>query len=530
MLRYILLALTIILGCKPLSANTVTALTCLSTDVQTALNTAVDGDTVQIPAGACTWASTVSIPAKAITVLGAGSQVIVGGNDITVISDGVSHSPTDNPTLSVSTTLNKSIRISGITFKNGTGNPGSFNGALRMSGTTTSLRVDHCHFQIGPIMVDVGGPIGVFDHNLVDSGTSPGSVTNWVRMEQSSWQGVGTFGDNSWATPSNLGSGNSLYLEDNIINGGFVNDCINGGRYVIRHNTINNGVIQEHSTGSGQRHRGCRAWEDYQNAFVCGTGCTANGSGAVNFDAHFMTAGTGVIWGDTASQGFTNFATLRNNRSNNQTYTQSPTPSGWGYCGTAFNGTGSNWDQNLVAANGYACLDQIGRGVGDLMAGDFPPFGPGATNTTTGTVAWLHQALEPIYEWLNTWTAVPNNPGQFWSVAGGAVIGSNRDFYNYTPSFNGSTGVGSGVLANRPATCTQGVAYWATDQGSWNTSGSGGQGQLYICSSLNTWTLYYVPYTYPNPLIAGGPIPPSPPPLGISGSGLFTGSGAIKNP
>ena len=67
-----------------------------------------------------------------------------------------------------------------------------------------------------------------------------------------------------------------------------------------------------------------------------------------------------------------------------------------------------------------------------------------------------------------------------------------------------TAGLGHGTLANRPATCTPQVGYWATDQGSWNQSGIGGQGQLFVCTAPNTWTLYYTPYTYPHPLIAGG--------------------------
>ena len=48
----------------------------------------------------------------------------------------------------------------------------------------------------------------------------------------------------------------------------------------------------------------------------------------------------------------------------------------------------------------------------------------------------------------------------------------------------------------RPATCTTGVAYWATDQGNWNTSGSGGQGELFKRTDRsNTWdALVYAVY------------------------------------
>ena len=68
---------------------------------------------------------------------------------------------------------------------------------------------------------------------------------------------------------------------------------------------------------------------------------------------------------------------------------------------------------------------------------------------------------------------------------------ANRDYYSesfnqaiqasQTTPFAGTSGTGHGTLANRPAICTPGVGYWATDQGNWNQSGNGGQGQLFVC-------------------------------------------------
>jgi hypothetical protein len=100
---------------------------------------------------------------------------------------------------------------------------------------------------------------------------------------------------------------------------------------------------------------------------------------------------------------------------------------------------------------------------------------------------------------------------------------ANREWYDpvggvqttSTSPFDGTVGTGFGPLSLRPSTCTPGVAYWAYDQGGWNMSPltytypQGGmsftQGQLYKCTAVNTWTIYYTPYTYPHPAIASHP-------------------------
>jgi len=71
-------------------------------------------------------------------------------------------------------------------------------------------------------------------------------------------------------------------------------------------------------------------------------------------------------------------------------------------------------------------LDQCGRGQGDLLAGPYPNI----INKTTNSVAWPHQALEPIYAWNNTLNGKPNYPVLKSPIA---QIQENRDFYNNTP-------------------------------------------------------------------------------------------------
>jgi hypothetical protein len=85
------------------------------------------------------------------------------------------------------------------------------------------------------------------------------------------------------------------------------------------------------------------------------------------------------------------------------------------------------------------------------------------------------------------------------------TIQENRDFYNQKSPFDGTAGVGVGKLSNRPKTCTPGVAYWATDEGEWDSTHDGPDGQLYVCTARKTWTSYYKPYSYPHPLVTGNP-------------------------
>ncbi|MGB8030181.1 MAG: hypothetical protein WCF30_11010 [Terracidiphilus sp.] len=112
-----------------------------------------------------------------------------------------------------------------------------------------------------------------------------------------------------------------------------------------------------------------------------------------------------------------------------------------------------------------------------------------------------NQSVVGCYEWLNSGSGAPS---QIFATSSStsSIIMQNRDYYDYVPSgFTGATGVGAGTLASAPPTCTQGVGYFATDQGSWNQSGNGfGNGVLYQCGANNNFTPYYTPYTYPDPL------------------------------
>jgi hypothetical protein len=178
--------------------------------------------------------------------------------------------------------------------------------------------------------------------------------------------------------------------------------------------------------------------------------------------------------------------------------------------------TGFNNGDSYEIIRATICADQGGRGQGNYISG-LSPITPANA---------LNEALDPVYEWddSNTFTSgqfirntarvIPGRDYYTDNWKGGGVLGGPTAQTSSTVPFNGTTtchdggsytcGVGFGTTANEPTTCTQGVGYFATDQGNWNQSGSGGQGELFVCGASNNWVLHYEPYTYPHPLITGG--------------------------
>lgn len=78
-LKAFLLLASLIAIFGPISrAQTINAASCNAADVQSAINAATEGQTVDIPAGTCTWASGVSISGKGIVLQGAGAGRVIG--------------------------------------------------------------------------------------------------------------------------------------------------------------------------------------------------------------------------------------------------------------------------------------------------------------------------------------------------------------------------------------------------------------------------------------------------------------------
>jgi hypothetical protein len=374
------------------------------------------------------------------------------------------------------------MRISGFVFSNSNGGPTISLGYLSGDPRIDKLRIDHNTFrQTSGMSIATGHTQstrrvnGVIDNNIFE-----GSTHEYPLM-------IFGAGNNDWG-PSLQGTSENLFVEDNVFNfanenlvGGSGMDSWNGGRLVVRYNSITNARVAVH----GVCHRGPANFEVYNNTIVGGAGSN-NGYRLI----HHQGSGEFMVFNNIASPSQATMALLHYRSSN-------PNPEGCGTC----NGTQTQ-DGNRPGQNGYPCYRQPGR-------------------TGEGT-------LRPVYVWSNTYQSGGRWTLNIESAGGTSLLSShlvhNRDYYQApsaspqtspTSPFNGTSGMGFGTLANRPTSCTPtpqsldaghgGVGYFATDDGP--------QGTLYSCSAPNTWTIHYRPYQYPHPLRSGdsSTTPPAPP-------------------
>lgn len=482
-------------------AATITAASCSTAAVQTALNQATAGDTVQIPAGTCSWTSTISWSAPAnVAVIGAGNLNTQGGGNATVIVDNVSGG---SPLLHISTNASGTFRFAGITVRGGTGSVKE-GGMIAFRGSSTKARIDHVHIDkstyspqnTGKFMV-VGGMVrGVIDNSLFNAGNE----IAWIHFVNG--EGAGN-GDTTWTQPTGFGTADFMYVEDSrLLAGrsgsspprGTFSDCHTGGKFVIRYSTTLNGNVgQTHPTGHAADDRGCRGYELY------GVTATADHAGREpTFAFSYNNSGPAMNWGNSVDNVYKNIIYF-NACTTGTSCGYSPPYGGWGLC----NGS-SAWHGNQLS-NGYPCLDQPGRGRSDQLTGNFP----GKINAASGAATWPRNQLEPVYEWLTTGNTATGWGGSWLSNGAPNHVQQNRDFFMHhgntgcnPGAATCATGVGVGTLAQRPANCALNTAWWATDQGgNWHKMNSTeNDGALYRCTSPNTWQLHYTPYTYPHPL------------------------------
>ena len=466
---------------QPLSCTTTTADAALST-VQAAVNAALNGAVVCVPAGSATWSGTLTFPAnKNLTLAGAG----IGQ---TLIDCGSTNC------LAMSNSSNQ--RLTGFEFSW----TATADVLLRVHGEVTNgrfFRIDHNKFSAPNTkwsIIDISGdgptakhPTGLIDNNVFLNFSIHVNGTNFTLTDGNTQHAL-------WSQPTTLGDFTDVvYVEDNSFTStpatGFQNfaDGNYGARWVWRFNTHNgHGTGVEIHSVQGPN-RAVRRWEIYGNSWSKNTQSF--------YPVAFIRGGSGVVFDNTASVQYDAPLLLDNVRS------MRDPGGGVGAC----NGT-SNWDQNTSGQNGYACRDQIGRGP------DATTWSPGQPFTQPSLPAYFFNNFKGSSQFSFTRPDDCGSENCLPSPGNNqAHIVENRDFYSYAAGFNGTSGVGRGTLAGRPSTCTAGVAYWATDVGDWNSRQAGPDGQLYKCTATNTWSVYYTPYQYPHPLTLGSGTVPSAP-------------------
>jgi hypothetical protein len=359
---------------------TIVASGCSAAQVQSAINSAQNGDIVQVPAGSASWSSMVTT-GKSIRLQGAGIGLTNITNNLDVATSCITISPPAGGL----------IVVSGFTFST---TPSAQHGIISISSPGSGqFRLTNCRINIAPSSPTVsyrgiviwGAAYGVIDHCYFYNSSSAG-------------QGVSFARDGSytltycppWFTRQVYGGINVACVEDCTFDfpggpGDGAFDAYDGSIFVFRHNTVKNTNIGWHGADSGLH--APRLWEIYDNTIT-------------NTQAHIYTAirargGTGVVWNNTVTGLYDSFFILSE-------YRADPTYS------SAVGALGSAVDGNLGQSgypSSYPLLDQLGRG-------SFPQGTPWP-NQGSYTAA-QYEALEPIYQWgnnVNGNTAPTASPG-----------------------------------------------------------------------------------------------------------------------
>ena len=429
-----------------------TAASCSRADVSSAITAASAGDTVSVPAGSATWSSDITIT-KGINLIGAG----IGSTVITAPGGAIYYTPSNY-------SLNTPFRVSGFTFSLG-GSSSSAN-LIDVGGNPTSpyhpgpaqtkIRIDHnrftnganCNTSVHAIVVR-GAMYGVADNNTFDTIHYP------LRFDPSLSGGSagGQWSWNNWSLTFGAVDDN-FYFEDNTISWGSSGcgdatciACQYSGRYAFRYNTFTQAV-------AGQP--------------MCDM--HGNQGGGTGDENAMWSCFGGELYGNQINTGGHGGKWL--NQRGGETLS---------FCNN-FNGVGMSFD------------------ITEEHRDSEEP-------TTNPEPQWVHNS----YFWNNRVNLTGSLIGLYITtqISEGQALPTPSQNQNFWTDITdeGTVGVFCGTLANRPATCTVGQGYWATNQSCSNLTGMVGvnpasplDGILYKCTATNTWTEYYTPLPYPHPL------------------------------
>ena len=349
------------------------ASSCHYADVSTKVAAATAGDTIMIPAapadpGYCDWGTNRLATTKSLKWIGAGTtQTIIKGK-------GVNYSGL------MAVTARSTFEMSGIQWISSLTTSINGNAVMTINTAESGWRIHDCIFTydqqgttngFGYIAITGQTYYGLVDRNIFNLVQITYIVTN-INQAQTAWQA-----DAQW------GTGNANFIEHNKFYGGYAGaqypelvQSNSGARMTIRYNDFYNAAIQAHSACEPTV-RGMRSYETYNNYFH---------NTHTNYNAYMrVRAGSFVSTRNkVAGTWFATFPgkiTIDNRRSSFESYC-----TGWGgRCdgNSAYDGNSEN-PAHGDTVDGWACMDQIGRGKQTGVMG------------SGGT-----QASDPAYTWGN---------------------------------------------------------------------------------------------------------------------------------
>lgn len=452
---------------------------CTAFAVQTAVNAAAAGDSVYLNCARGTWTSYVTVT-RGITIYGNGqtSTVLAGSSSCL---------------FSVTLGTGADFRIHDIGFTGTGGGCGGLETQLiRLSGTGmgsswgqsgtiwNTLRADHLTFTntnqhaitIDPWWNIPSSPKALFDHITFSS-------NQWSRLLKIAGSNL------TWQAADNYGTDDAVFVEDSTFTwtggaNGDVMDTEHGTRMVVRYNTITNGDIQMHDTGSTSGARGQRITEVYNNTISCTgasqcvsmAGMGLRGGGYIVHDnsitGNFYTAAWREVW-RSAGESHTDYMGYACNGTANRACNTETLL----HCsGGAHAACSGNWDctgsssgacvaactSNSDCPTGVDGTSTCLANIDNVNGGSDPSGYPCRDQTGWGQeygTGGRYQYPSPVY-WYN-------NTGLSPTLSEGAYLVQDRDYCYHDPSTT--------------------------------------------CGSKAGWT--YTAYTYPHPLQAGvGMLPP----------------------
>lgn len=436
-------------------AATIAAASCSQANVATALSTAARNDTVTVPAGSCTWGTPQGI-SKGVTLTGAGV-----GNTIITSSGGSAFIVASPDATSIANSDN--IKITGFTF-DGANASCTFMGITGASGISDTK--PYRYFIIGNNKFQ-NGCSGANSNGIIDTG---GNANGQIRgviynnvfdrcdiiLRLFSNNDTRESGNAIFNNPS-YGVEDTLYFEGNTIqysssfagqNPGW-SEFGQGTRAVVRYNTYS----QTNATTPAE------IWDIH---------------GFQNWNGSINSGQTGTMMVEFYGNTLTNMGNYR-----------------W----IDHRATQGLFVDNIASGTGGQSVELYGMSAGASCASDINP-------TPSNYIPIINNTYF-INNTVNG-TVIPgaNVPGDSTFPAHCSVV-ENTNWWNYNAACTSSAcavGIGRGTTAPT-GSCTTGVGYWVSPTPTPTAASAVIQAStLYKCTSTNTWTAYYTPYTYPHPL------------------------------